>query len=503
MSEQVIMKLPRRTMVGAAFVGGFAVMSLELLEARLAAPYFGSSVLVWTNIIGVILAALALGAWLGGVLVDRRPDIRWAAAALFGAGVWALGMSALGREILLSFTTISQQVATPVASLLLFAPPSLLLGAVPPVLWRLMVNNVEHSGHEAGLLSALGTAGSLAGTYLTGYVLLPRFGVESLLVMLSGILIVYALLLSEKAKIFPIVGSCFSIVLLGSLIDGVNGRLIPGKFYPSAYSHITVMQLPWQGEDADLLFINKGLHSGATLEDPKSTVFAYAKAAQAVDEIVPNPRSLLLVGGGGMHIAHAFLERHPGAQADVVEIDPAVYRAARETFGTGDEVGLRIHFGDARTVVRGLETKYDAIVVDAYGGDVSVPWHLITREALEDLKVRLSDDGVVAANIIMATNPEAKELNFSRRSLATMRDVFDWVVPITMGNVTKSTGGIANVMLFAGLGEKPDAETLAARIRERYGVPEAKPFDLDVGSALVYTDDYGPGDYDSIKMYLQ
>ncbi|MDQ7815252.1 MAG: fused MFS/spermidine synthase [Patescibacteria group bacterium] len=502
MSEQANARLPRRTMVGAAFVGGFAVMSLELLEARLAAPYFGSSVLVWTNIIGVILAALALGAWLGGVVVDRRPDIRWAAAALFGAGIWSLGMSVLGREILLSFTVLSQQVATPLASLILFAPPSLLLGAVPPVLWRMMVKNVEQSGHEAGLLSALGTIGSLVGTYLTGYVLLPRFGVESLLVMLSGVMIVYALLLTEKVKMYPILGSCFSIVMLGSLVDSVQGQLTPGKFFPSAYSHVSVIRMPWQGQDSEMLIINKGFHSGATLEDPEHTVFSYAKAAQAVEGLTSDPKSLLLVGGGGMHIAHGFLERHPGAIADVIEIDPAVYEAAKETFGTGDEAGLNIHFGDARTVVRRLDGKYDTIVVDAYGGDLSVPWHLITREALMDLDEKLSVDGVLTANVIMATNPEASESVFTRRSLATMRSVFGWVVPISMGNVTKGTGRIANVMLFAGHGDKPDAEALARSIREKYDIPTAQPFDFDASDALVYTDDYGPGDYDSARMYV-
>ncbi len=503
MSEQAISRFSRRTMVGAAFIGGFAVMSLELLEARLAAPYFGSSVLVWTNIIGVILAALALGAWLGGVAVDRRPDGRWASAALFGAGVWALGMSALGRGALLLFTSLPQQIATPAASLLLFAPPSFLLGAVPPVLWRLLVRDVERSGHEAGLLSAAGTVGSLVGTYLTGYVLLPRFGVESLLIMLSGLLIIYALVLTERAKTIPILGSCFSIVALGSILNNVNAQATPGKFYPSAYSHLAVIQMPWQGKESDLLFINTGLHSGATIDDPKHSVFSYVKAAQAVEELVPDPKNLLLVGGGGMHIAHGFLERHPGATADVIEIDPAVYEAARETYGTGDEAGLKMHFGDARTVVRELEGKYDAIVVDAYGADVSVPWHLLTREALQDLYSRLSDKGVLVANIIMATDPRLQDLTFSRRSLATMSVVFDWVLPISMGNVTDGKGGIANVLVFAGHGVKPDEEPLVRSIRERYGVPLARAFVLDTDNALVYTDDFGPGDYDSADMYLQ
>ncbi len=485
----------------AAFVAGFAVMSLELLEARLVAPYFGSSVLVWTNIIGVILVALAIGAWAGGAITDKYPRASTVALFLLGAGLWSAGLSGLGRVILVSFSGMPIQTVSALASLILFAPPALLLGAVPPAVLRLSVEDVKQSGHTAGLLTAIGTAGSLAGTYLTGYFLLPLFSVNDLLAAVAAVLVLCAVALGGKIfsrRSFAAVGILGIVAVPNTFI---GDRLLPGEVFPSAFNHVMVTDMAWHGAPARILLINMGFHSGALTDKPLQSVFDYVTTLQATDQIMAEPKNLLLIGGGGMHIADEFLQRHPNAHVDIAEIDPSVYQAALKAFGLRDPERVTMHFEDARPVVnQSPASQYDVIVADAFSGDLCVPWQLLTREAMAGYKRVLKPDGVMAFNVIMPdVDPGPGTSAFKARFYATLHTAFGWSESISTME-PKDPKKVSNILVFAGNGTKPDSAALLAAVQQKYGVPAARLMSEPADGA-VWTDDAGPADYASLAMY--
>lgn len=484
----------------AAFVSGFAVMSLELLEARLMAPFFGTSILVWTNIIGVILAAMALGAWAGGVAADKHPRFSTVAAFLLAAGAWAVGLSAVGRIILAVFVGLPAGWVVPLSACLLFAPPSFLLGAVAPAVLRLTVAKVDSSGQVAGLLAAVGTLGSLAGTYVTGYLLLPRSSVTDLIAGIGAGLIVCGILLYGRKCSARTLAAAACIGLTAIPGAYLGDRTMPGKEVPSAYNYVAVEEGLWEGTPARILLVNSGYHSAASLATPDESIFDYVKSFHAIDEVVPDAGSLLLVGGGGMHAASEFTQRHPGSEATVLEIDPAVYGTALKAFGPIDTSRITTIVDDARPAMGRLKTAYDAVVVDAYGGDHCVPWQLLTREAVAEYARLTKPNGVWAANIIMPPVPEGQAgRRFAARLVGTLRTSFAWVLMFSMQN-GKTTNIVSNTLVMAGKGAIPDAGKIEQALKTKYGLPRAAligPFD----PGKIWTDDEGQADYDSLAMY--
>ncbi|MFA5186063.1 MAG: fused MFS/spermidine synthase [Patescibacteria group bacterium] len=488
--------------ISAAFVSGFAVMSLELLEARLVAPYFGSSVLVWTNIIGVILVALALGAWAGGVVADRWPRPRTVALFLLGAGLWSILLAVGGRLVLMLLLNLPLDIATPLASLVLFAPPAFLLGTVAPAVLRLTVGDVQHSGHTAGLLSAVGTIGSLFGTYVTGYLLLPRYAVGELLVGVGAVLVLSAISLSRR-KISLKSSALVVMTGLVSIPSAVVGdRLLPGQSVPSAYGHVAILDFVYREKPAKALIMNSSFQSAARPETPLESVFDYVKTMRIMDEAVVDPKRLLLVGGGGMHIADEFVERHADGQVDAIEIDPAIAEAATKAYGLRDPSRIHILLQDARPALAKLSTDYDVVAVDAFSGDLCVPWQLLTREAVAQYRRVLRPGGVLVANVIMPAQPEGPaSKKFESRLDATLRTSFDWTLGISNMN-TGNAQATSNVIILAGNGPKPDGERLLKVVQEKYGISQSRLATMPTGGEP-WTDDAGTADYESLAMYRE
>lgn len=493
-------RLERFLPAGAAFVAGFAVMSLEILGSRLLAPAFGSSVLVWTNIIAVILVALAVGAWAGGVLADRYPTKGIVAVFFVGAGLWSLGLAAVARFILPFFTLFPSAFAAPLAASGFLAFPAFLLGAVSPAVLRLAVTDLARTGHVAGRLSAVGTLGSLLGTYLTGYALLPRYAVSDILYGLAIALILVAAGVSGrlfgKRVVLPVTCLAFAAFPLSRASLFVTEDIIP-----SAYAHVSLRDLDYHGVSARGLVINYGLHAASAPSAPERTILDYAQGMRAVDAVVGNPRSMLALGGGGFHVAREFAARHSEATVDVVEIDPAVVVASERAFGFVPDDRIRVRLNDARDELKRLPSGYDVLIQDTYAGDLSVPWHLMTREAFAEYKRLLASDGVFLANVIMRDDPTTPAAErFQADFAATMREAFRWSFAIAILNAD-TAGHPVNVLVFAGNGREPDRDAVLKAVEKESGVPVTFTNLRDGGR--VWTDDFGPADFESLAMYRE
>jgi predicted membrane-bound spermidine synthase len=415
----------RRPVVFASvivFIASFCTLVIELVAGRVLAPYVGVSLYTWTSIIGVVLAGISGGAWAGGWVADRRPaasTLAWLLLASgFAAMVIAPATSLLAADdgLLANLglaTTLLQRVV--VLSLLLFFLPAFLLGMISPVAVKLAVRELDTAGSVVGRIYAISTLGSIAGTFVTGFWLVARFGTRATLIGVGVALIVTALLAGLFGRIGRAAGALAIAMALAYTFVG-PGALPPPEqnalFAPrdngvvheeeSQYYTIRVERTirPDTGGAMHALHLDHLVHSYADLDDPDHLEYGYLRifndVAGAAMERTERPR-YLFIGGGGYTLPRLLSRYH--ADVEVVEIDPAVTRVARRYFGVSRQLPIRTFNEDARAFAMREHDAYDVIFIDAFN-DLSVPYHLTTREFTQSLARLLRPGGAIVANLV-------------------------------------------------------------------------------------------------------
>lgn len=389
-----------------ALASGFALMAFELVAARLLAPTIGSSTFIWTNVIGVIMGALAIGYWWGGKLADKRKReadvvcLCLAAATLvvlvliFHGGVieFACGMSADARWQGLF------------AALFLFAPTSVVVGMLSPYLAKLALKSTTETGETVARLSTFNAIGSIAGTFITGFFLFGAIGSRATLVVVVGIMLVASWLIKPMARVWQRVTAC-AILLLGVLF-AVMGGSGEGISVDTATANYRITQrYTASGRSANLLWAGpNGIQSAAYLSGSKDLIFWYTQEiANVVGHLSDeggSPERILIIGGGAFSLPEYFGRFYPEAKIDVVEIDPDLEGIAEEYFRFEKPENVTVYAEDARSYVNRVnDVFYDYVVVDVFS-DADVPWQFVTREFGEKVASLLADDGVVVVNSI-------------------------------------------------------------------------------------------------------
>lgn len=405
----------------AVLVGGGCVMVVEILGSRVLAPTFGTTLHVWSALITVTLAALAIGYAWGGRIADRRPglDVLMMVMAL-SAGT--LVLADLGTKPVLRLAYGAGMVGgTFIAATILFLPTLLLLGMISPMAVRAAADR-QHLGQSVGNLYALSTIGSVAGSLAVSLLLIPNLSVHiGIAVTAAALALVPLVYLISRAKwqsavLLLVVASLgvVSTVLAGESAD----RTISYKHetfavtarVPSAYGDLVVSD----HEGTRYLFLN-GVQQGSLRGNASGALYAFG--LQRLVTARGMPRSVLVWGLGAGVFSRSLAEA--GVDVTVIEIDPMSEKVAREYFGLPGQV--KVIIGDARTETTKLTEKYDVIVLDAFSGDTP-PFHLLTREAFVDLKQRLAPNGLVVANIVgSAAGPGSRAVS---SVLLTMEQVF-------------------------------------------------------------------------------
>ncbi|MBQ9566282.1 MAG: fused MFS/spermidine synthase [Synergistaceae bacterium] len=392
-----------------SFFCGAEVMALELTGSRLVAPFFGTSLIVWTALIGVMMTSLCIGNWFGGYLADKRPEGRLLGRILiFSALVTAL--TAFGGNAVLAVLSelpLNLYVASVLAALIIFTPVSLLLGMASPFIARLAMKDVSSSGVTVGRLSALNAAGSILGTFLGGFVLISLFPSGVILMILASVLAFLSVLVYTASWL----GSLLLTLALGGAAYAAWERGLPltpvGEQIDTAYNHISVVESHTQdGRRVRILFTNPGAaQSLMFLDDPTELVSDYTRFYDLAFHYKPDTKKILMLGGGGYCVpSHILAERN--VSFDVVELDPGITETARRYFALKDSPNLRIFHQDARTfvnrAVRDGFGPYDAVFMDVFGSWYSIPFHMTTMETAQRLRDLLAPDGVLITNIISA-----------------------------------------------------------------------------------------------------
>lgn len=435
-----------------AFLSGFAVLTIEIAGARLIAPVFGLSAVPWTAVIGVILAALAVGSHLGGRLADSGAlplSTVLAVAGLTGVlPVLGGGFPWMAREVL---GFIPGALASAVV---LFAPPVLCLGAVVPYLVQADTESLGTVGRRAGDVSAAATAGSIAGTFTTGFVLLPVLPLPALLGLTSGVLFLMAIYAGRVLGRGPGEGR----LMAGALILGGLGYAVsqpgPGTLHAqqTLYSAVQITEREWaNGRLVREMFQNGG-SSSAEYVDTGEPAHEYVTASQRhVESAIDGVESMLVLGGAALSLPVAFQLRRPDLLIAVVEIDPVVTDLAGRYFAYGEREypNIQVVHEDARVFLRRGGEDFDLVYLDVFDHLLTVPWTLVTAEALSEMAGRLSPTGLFVANVL---SPLAGPgVGFLEHFKATLDSVFG-EVRIYLTEPERDPVVTQNLIVVASLG---------------------------------------------------
>jgi len=481
------------------FVSGAVVMGLEVVGSRLLAPSFGDSVFVWGSLIGVVMAALAAGYYLGGRLADRSPSFRTLSLIILFAGIFTLLIPSSASYVMEAVLNsgLGDRYGPLVSTTLLLGLPTGLLGMVSPYAIRLSTRSLVEVGGTSGSLYSISTGGSIFGTFFTVFALIPSFGVRAIILSLGLVLVAASfigLAWFERGLFVVVVGL---ILLPPTLLSGPlsvsGGRVLLRRETP--YSTLTVVDKEDRG--IRVLYLNNMPHSAMYLNGSNEAAFRYTDYFNMGFAFNPAIDSVLFIGGGGFSGPKQFLEYYPGASIDVVEIDPDVVRVAREYFGVPEDPRLRVFVEDGRAFLGGAG-RYDLIVLDAYSKSY-VPFHLMTLEFFEALEEHLNPGGVIVSNLISSFIGDTSDL--MRAEYRTVGRVFPqlYIFHTKVG----SQSAVQNLILVATKDQtRYDADDLAERVMdapkrgETLAVYSKTLFSMDVRTedVPVLTDDYAPAE---------
>lgn len=405
----------------AVFVASAAVLVLEIVAGRILAPYVGVSLQTFTGIIGTILAAIAVGAWLGGRAADKHDPARLLGPILIVGGILAVVSPAL--VYLLGPETAGEGPATIVfLAAVGFFLPAAVLSAITPIVAKALLGTLDETGSVVGQLSAIGTAGALFGTFVTGFVLIAAMPSQPITWVVGVVLVFlggYQMLHTGQRVIVS------ALVILTLSIAGSAAVAAPCD-YETAYSCAVVVEQTDGDRSVKALVLDTFVNSVVDLEDP---TFLGSRYARAIDAVVASrgsggPRSVVYIGGGAMTLPRHY-HATAGSFAVVLELDELVPQIAVDDLGLEPGPWLKVITGDARLTLRALaEDQFDVAVGDAFSGR-SVPWHLTTVEFVEDVEVTLESGGLYVMNVI-----DHPPFGFVKAETATLLDVFDHVAVV-------------------------------------------------------------------------
>jgi len=465
-----------------AFLSGGILLLLEVLGARILAPYLGTAFSVWVNVIGTILGSLSLGYYVGGVLDDKNPRLL---PHIFLAGAICCALVYFERPLLPHFGSLGLGWGSLLAAILFFAPPSVVLGMVSPYLLKLAATDPERLGRASGGIFAASTVGSIAGTFLGGFWLIPHFRISYILAGMVVLLLVLSLGCARNLGpgwtiLVAAVG--LAATLTTAAMEGRTTSSTNRTIYEknSQYYNIRVNDI---GDGSLRVLLLDGTAQGARYVGLAGMPFPYINfSANMIQRLKPAPQSALVLGGGGYSIPEFIKRYSPDTDVTVVEIDPAVTATAKRFFLDDADIPITTINADARVFLNVNRRQFDVIYTDVYSGGNSVPAALASCEAFQAMKRALKPDGIIVFNIASALSGSRSPLYQSL--MKTIEQVFP--SPAVFPMQPAHPDDPQNIVVVAAngrLSEDAIHDFDAWRFRQ-------PPHD-----GLLLTDDYAPTDF--------
>jgi spermidine synthase len=484
----------RRYLYVTAAVTGGAIMIIEILGAKMLAPYVGTSHFVWTAQIAVTLCALAAGYYAGGRMVDRVRDLGRLYGCIIIAAAYLCASSLIVKPVAYACLSLKLALGSLLASTVLFFVPITLLAMTGPFCARVITTTLSHVGQTVGRLTSIGTVGSVIGTVLIGYVLVPYMPNSYTMFLTAGLLLLtaagYFFVWHKNIKSIPVVlagiVAVFSCIFTGVQSEQATARGTMTEIFRHN-SNFGLLQVFGDREGTRCLYMNDFLMQNTyDLRRQKSlstfTYMLHDLAASYTDKI----GSVLCIGMGIGIVPMQFVNE--GAKVDVVEINPAVVPMARRYFGC--EPGrFNLVMGDGRFFINSTNNRYDAIVLDAFLGD-AVPSHLMSAEAFGAMKRLLNPRGVLVINCF--GNLEKGKDFFISSLDKTLKSVFPGV------RLCGETRGENNYFFVASdksdlaVINKPDTAAIPPVVREKVITAFNSTVQTEPDRGIILTDDYNP-----------
>lgn len=398
------------------FFAGMSVMAVELGASRLLAPYFSSSQIVWTIIIGTIMIAMALGNIYGGRSADRNPNPDKLYGRILISAIWIAAIPVVGKYIILGISallifTVSTNFliwAAFAACMVIFVFPLFLLGTVTPSLAKYSVDSLEDSGKVVGTLGAFNTIGSIIGTFVPTFISIPAVGTSVTFLIFAGILLALALTYFISGKRGAVKGVVSAGIYLlccilghsGSFAFWENGLTYEGE---SIYNYLQVKE-----NDRSVILSTNVLFGVQSIlmknEGLTGMYYDYAMAAPLMTgQDKPGDCNVLILGMGTGTYAHQCRSYYGDMAIEGVEIDEKITDLAREYFELPGDVNVTTY--DGRAYLNAIDGKYDVIMVDAYQ-DITIPFQMSSVEFFTLVKDHLTEDGVMVVNMNMRGSSE-------------------------------------------------------------------------------------------------
>ncbi len=476
-----------RTIYLFAVLEGATVMAVELMSARMVAPYFGSSLYVWATVIGCTLLALAIGYFLGGVIADkyRGPDaLLW---VLLIASVFLLLMHVSASLLTIAFENIAPGAAVILVSVALILPPLMFLGMVPTFLIRRVSATADHAGGSTGIVYAISSASGIIALPVFGFFIIPRYGLTlpSIVTGLAVGAVPFAKLVARKkyASLLLVPAILFSF---GAIKTQQPGKGVEVQYFSEGLlGQLLVADLSYLRDEKfndRYLFMNR-IGQTCLDKDTLRSKWGDIYYLASICSKFPQKSDALILGVGGGAFAN-ILQNNLGFNVDAVELDRRVPEVARHYFGLSDKVNIIVD--DARHYLEETQKKYDVIVFDAYRGEFPPP-HVFSLESLTRAKSLLKKDGLIVVNYngFLEGNPGRAARSIYKTLLAAGLEVR--ILPTPGAEATRSVVFVASTnkqdfhqlrMTVSKDGQQVDIETFFY-----------DPQKLDLNDAVILTDD--------------
>ncbi len=497
--------LPAQAILATVFITGAAVLVIEVLAFRILSPYFGNTLFTASSVISVILAALSLGYYFGGKLADRQPSLIWFYGIVFLGGLSVLFLQILNLVILPVLGYNLPVTSGPlVSAVILFFLPAFLLGILSPFAVKLQKAEVpdEGIGTASGKVFFWSTLGSIFGSLLAGFVLIPNFGINKILTAIGLFLIAAGLLpllklnSFRKLSLFFIIGIAALLVISSVLIPSQEANLVYSE--DGVYERITIYDGLIENRPARFLKQDRS-RAGAMYLDSEGLAYEYLKYYSLYELFRSDLKEALVIGGGAYSVPKAILKEGPEVNIDVAEIEPELFKIAKLYFGVPDDPRLKNYVIDGRRFLHDVDKKYDLIFSDVYFSLYSVPTHFTTKEFFALAKGKLSEEGVFVANII--GDPSPKDPSSPSLLFAEMK-TFQTIFPNSYFFVVSSGSSGPQNIIFLGANssrkidfESPEIKDSPNPIVRNLSSHIIKLEGVNWSAHPVLTDNFAPTDY--------
>ncbi len=472
------------------FLSGAIGMGLELIAARVLSPYVGSSNVVWTSIIGIILASMSLGYWIGGKKADKNANIDILSKIILTSALFTSAIPLLETAIVKQLAGVVGNliIAAILCAIIVFSIPSFLLAMVSPFAVKIKSKEDDEIGTLSGRISSLSTIGSIVGTFLMGFVLIPNIGVSNINIGVTLTLVIMSIIAREKKDkkyiCSTIILVCIMIVLmlLGKWIFKLSNPNILLDT-DSQYSRIWVKEIQTEQGTYKTLQVDTGLESYINTETGEMGA-KYLRFYDLFEYFNKDAKSTLLIGGAAYTYPIHYLQKYTDKTIDVIEIDDKMTQIAVEQFGLNiNDKRLKVYNQDGRSYLNYSQNKYDTILIDAFKG-LNAPFELTTYEALTNAKNMLNENGIVLTNIIASI--EGEDSDFIEYEYATYKAVFDDVKIFFVSNKDRTD---KQNLILVGIKGNPEIDETKASEYWQYLDMEVTDFKTD---KPIVTDDFAP-----------